>query len=169
MRFVIVVLTGIQNEKFPLLLLLLLLVSLSQSRLSIFPSVHLAFLATPAAHSSTCVTLCPLIINRNAISSPNLQASPFAPHTIYSAVETKLGLIQSYSPFNIFFSFLITTIVIVLFVNTGYPVTNYLVIVRFVIVVLTGIQNEKFPLLSLFVVELWRTDAIVHGSRFIAI
>ena len=71
--------------------------------LSIFPSVHLVFLVTPAAHSSTCVTLCPLIINRNAISSPNLQASPFAPHTIYSAVETKLGLIQSYSPFNMFF------------------------------------------------------------------
>ena len=90
-------------------------VSLSQSRLSIFPSVHLLFLATPAAHSSTCVTPCPLIINRNAILSPNLQASPFAPHTIYFAVETKLGLIQSYSPFNIFFSFLITTIVIVLF------------------------------------------------------
>ena len=44
--------------------------------------------------------------------SPNLQASPFAPHTIYSAVETKLGLIQGYSPFNIFFSFLITTIVL---------------------------------------------------------
>ena len=80
-------------------------ISLSQSRLSIFPSVHLVFLATPAAHSLTCVTLCPLIMNRNAISSPNLQASPFAPHTIYSAVETKLGLIQSYSPFNMFFFF----------------------------------------------------------------
>ena len=49
------------------------------------------------------------------LSSPNLQASLFAQHTIYSAVETKLGLIQSYSPYNIFFSFLITTIVIVLF------------------------------------------------------
>ena len=78
------------------------LVNLSISSLGIFGNSCSSFIYA---------TLCPLIINRNAISSPNLQASPIAPHTIYSAVETKLGLTQSYSPFYIFF--FITTIVIV--------------------------------------------------------
>ena len=40
------------------------------------------------------------------------------------------------------------------FVNRGQPIANYLVKVRFIIVVLTGIKNDKFPLLLLLLLLL---------------
>ena len=64
------------------------LVNLSINSLGIFCNSYSSFIDMCDSWSS--------IINRNAISSPNFQSFPFAPHTIYSPVGTNLGLTQTY-------------------------------------------------------------------------
>ena len=96
-------------------------------------------LATTANLFFRCATPLVLTNNTRTITSLNSQQSVFVPLTSSSLLEISNGQTQSYSHFefiSFFAQFDLFTLVIYFFfiVNPSLPITNYLVIVRFVII-----------------------------------